>query len=347
MRLGRAPLALAAVLVPLVAFSGGCRRRAAVVNDITASFSVNRSRAPLGSVIEVTYTWTTGPAFKKLDQDYRALVHFMDGHKSMLFTDDHVPTPPPTSWEPNKTYTYQRTVFIPVYPYVGQVQVAMGLYPASGKGQRVGLKGEDIGLQAYKVATIELLPQVENIFVVYKDGWHGTESSPSNPGLERTWTKKDALVQFKNPKKDVVVYLEADTNYKAFDAPPVLTMSVGNKTGLVVPIDNSEVFLKKMRVKAADLGNEEWVDLRLDMNQSFIPKAKGVNSHDDRELGVMVYHLYVGEADQLGTVPQVVDAGPVAAPVAVASKDAPAKAAAPAKGTPPAKPSAGGKSASK
>ena len=39
-------------------------------------------------------------------------------------------------------------------------------------------------------------------------------------------------------------------------------------------------------MKAADLGTEEWVDLRLSMNQSFVPKLKGVNTHDDRELGV-------------------------------------------------------------
>jgi len=349
MKFGRAPLALAAVLVPFVAFSGGCRRKAVEANDIVPSVSMNRTRAPLGSAVEVTYTWTTGPSFKKIEQEHRALVHFLDQHKQALFTDDHVPVPPPSSWEPNKTYTYQRTVFIPVYPYVGQVQVAMGLYPSSGKGQRVGLKGEDVGLRAYKVATMEFLPQVDNIFSVLKDGWHGTETTAQNPGLERTWTKKDALVVFKNPKKDVVIYLEADTNYKAFDVPPVLTLSVGkSKAGLVIPIADSEVFLKKMRVKAADLGTDEWVDLHFSMNQSFVPKAKGVNSHDDRELGVMVYHLYVGEADQLGTVPQVVDAGPVAAPVAVASKEAPAKAAAPAKGTPPAKPPAGGgKSASK
>jgi len=180
---------------------------------------------------------------------------------------------------------------------------------------------------------MELLPQTENIFLVYKDGWHSPESSPQNPTLERTWTKKDAVVSFKNPKKDIVVYLEADTNYKAFDQPPVLTMAVAGKSGVAVPIANSEVFLEKVRVKAQDLGNDEWVDLRLSMNQSFVPKLKGVNTHDERELGLLVYHLYVGEADKLGNLPAgtVVDAGPVtlpppAAPAAtqVAGKGAPA-----------------------
>ena len=230
----------------------------------------------------------------------------------------------------------------------------MGLYPASGHGERVAMKGEDVGLRAYKVGTMELLPQTDNIFLVYKEGWHNPESAPQNPSLERTWTKKDALVSFKNPKKDIVIYVEADTNYKAFDAPPVLTMAVANKVGATVPIDSSEVFLKKVRVKAADLGNDEWVDLRLSMNQSFVPKLKGVNTHDDRELGVMVYHLYVGEADGLGTVPQVVDAGPVTVPpTMVAARGAGtapvvAPKAAPAKVTPAASPSksGAGKSAS-
>ena len=179
-------------------------------------------RAPLGSAVEITYTWQVEPTAKKLTQDHRAFVHFVDSHGVMLFEDDHAPVPPVTAWEPGKTYSYTRTKFIPVYPYVGDVDVRVGLAPV-GKGERVMLKGEDAGLREFKVAKIELLPQTENIFLVYKEGWHNPESSPQNPSLERTWTKKDALVSFKNPKKDVIVYLEADTNSKAFDAPPVLT----------------------------------------------------------------------------------------------------------------------------
>src|SRR5439155_1479683 len=182
MKLRRAWRAGAAVALAGAALLPACgRRRKAEVNAIVPSFTVSRPKAPLGSAVEITYTWTVEPG-------------------------------------------------------------------------------------------------AENIFLVYKDGWHSPESTPQTPTLERTWTKKDAVVSFKNPKKDIVVYLEADTNYKAFDQPPVLTMAVAGKSGVTVPIANSEVFLEKVRVKAQDLGNDEWVDLRLAMNQSFVPKLKGVNS---------------------------------------------------------------------
>jgi hypothetical protein len=322
----RIALGIAAVAATL---SPACGRRKAEVVDITPSITLSRTTAPLGSAIEVTYTWTTGPAFKKVDKDYRAFVHFLDSHKVVLFTDDHMPAPSTTAWEPGKTYSYKRTVFIPVYPYVGDVRVAMGLYPAVGKGERLNVKGEDLGLRAFKVANMEFQPQTENIFVVQKEGWHNPESHTENPSILHQWTKQEGVVSFKNPKKDVIVYLEADTCVKCFEPEtPVLTVSANDKTGVTFPIENGEVFLKKIRIKAADLGTADYVDLKLAMNHSFVPKAIGMNA-DDRELGVNVYHLYVGEADKLGSIPEdgIVDAGPLT-PAKAASK-APAKAASP------------------
>jgi hypothetical protein len=312
-----------------LAFLPACKK-AAEVNPIVPSIEINRTKAPLGSAIEVTYTWTLEPSARKLGQDYRVLAHFLDSHKVVLFTDDHLPPAPTTAWEPGKTVTYKRTVFIPVYPYVGDVTVVMGLYPAQGKGERVMLKGEDIGLRAFKVASMEFQPQTENIFLVYKEGWHNPESNPQNPGVERTWTKKEALVSFKNPKKDVVVYLEGDTCVKCFPEAPVLTLAINDKAGVTVPLENADVLLKKVRVKAEDLGTEEWVNLKVSMNQSFVPKNLNPPQNDDRELGFMVSHLFVGEADKLGSLPEgtVVDATPLAtAPPAKAVAKSAAKAA--------------------
>jgi hypothetical protein len=335
-RSARSALALALVGSALVA---GCdRRKPAEVNNIVPAVSFNRVKTPLGSALEITYTWTLEPTAKQVPADYRALVHFLDSHRVMLFEDDHAPIPPTSTWEPGKTYTYKRTKFVPIYPYVGEVEVRMGLTPPSGRGERLALKGDDAGLREYRVAKLELLPQTENIFLVYKEGWHSPEASPQNPGLERTWTKKEGLVSFKNPKQDVVVYLEADTNLKAFTEPAVLTVSVGGNRGVTLPVESSELFLKKIKFSKDDLGDGEWVDLRLSMSQSFVPKALGINE-DERELGLLVYHLYIGEAGKLGELPAdgLLSAGPISlepAKAVAGAKAAPAKAAAPAKPAP-------------
>jgi hypothetical protein len=333
----RSWMAGAAVALAALSLMPACGRKSAEINPIVPSFSVNRAKTPLGSAIEATYTFTLEPGAKKLTQDYRVLVHFLDSHKVVIFTDDHLPPTPTTQWEAGKTITYQRTVFVPVFPYVGDVTVVMGLYPAAGRAERVALKGDNAGLREYKVAKLEFQPQTENIFLVYKDGWHNPEAHPQNPSIERTWTKKDALVSFKNPRKDAVLYLEADTCFKCFQEPPTLTVSVNNKAGVSVPIESAAVFLKKIRFKAEDLGTEDWVDLRLSMSQSFVPKLlTPPMNNDDRELGLLVYHLFVGEADKLGSLPAetVVDAAPLAASAPVKGAKAPAKAAAPAKPAP-------------
>ena len=305
---------LVMALVGAVLLPACQRRKPAVVNPIVPSIKFNRVKAPLGSALEITYTWTVEPGASKLDQNYWALVHFLDNQEVMLFSDDHQPEPPPSTWEAGKTYSYTRTRFVPVYPYVGEVEVRMGLYPYPGRGERPALKGEDTGFREYKVAKLELQPQTENIFPVYKEGWHNPETHPENPSVERTWTKKEALMSFKNPKQDVIVYLEGDTCVKCFTQTPELTMTVGKRVGIKFPIEGPQVYLKKVKVKAADLGDEEWTDLRLSMNESFVPKNLNPPlNNDDRELGFNVYHLFVVSAEQAGAVEGVVDAVSVVA----------------------------------
>jgi hypothetical protein len=135
-------------------------------------------------------------------------------------------------------------------------------------------------------------------------------------------------MSFKNPnfnkdqKTDVIVYLQADTCVKCFPQTPEATVTVGSHVGLRFPIESPEVFLKKIHVKAEDLGNDEWVDVRLSMNQSFVPKnLTPPLNNDDRELGLNVYHLYVADAAAAGSVDGVADAVPLA-PAAPAPKAA-------------------------
>jgi hypothetical protein len=78
------------------------------------------------------------------------------------------------------------------------------------------------------------------------------------------------------------------------------------------------------------------------MNQSFVPKDLKMNN-DDRELGLKVYHLFVGEAGKLPGVPedQIVDAGPLAPAKGGAAKPPATKTAPPKAASSPAAPKKG------
>lgn len=290
-------LAIALVLLAGAAVLPACqRRKPAEVNPIVPSIKVNRTKAPLGSALEITYTWTVEPGAKKLDQNYWALVHFLDNQEVMLFSDDHQPEPPPSTWEPGKTYTYTRTRFVPVYPYVGEVEVRMGLYPYPGRGERPALKGEDKGFREYKVATLELLPQTENIFVIYKDGWHQSEVVADGPSrTEWQWTKKEATLAFRNPKRDVVLFLDVDNPSASGNAAQQLDVLIADQQLGTVPIQKgAPAVVRKIPIAAAQLGTADMVELRLIADKTFVPALEaGGSSGDSRELGVRVFHAFV------------------------------------------------------
>ncbi len=279
----------AAALASAMAGCGG--EEVGESRPITPSVSFNKPRAPIGSPVEITYRFEVGPDAEPIAKDFNVFVHFLDSHDALLFTDDHQPPEPTTSWKAGQSVEYKRTLFIPLYPYLGTASVKVGLYVPE-TGERLGLAGPGDGNLAYPVAQLELLDQKENIFLVYKEGWHQLENQPENRNVEWQWTKKEAVCSFRNPKKDSVLFLEADTNVNALDGPQQVSIWIGESQIESFPIEDRNSILKKVAIPASALGDEDWVDLRIVNGRSFVPQAKGLGA-DDRELGLRVYHLYI------------------------------------------------------
>jgi hypothetical protein len=275
----------------LLVWTGACQgKRASEVRPITPSIELNKSRAPIGSPIEITYRFDVGSDFTPIEKDYKIFVHFLDSHDELLFTDDHEPPQPVNSWSAGSSIEYSRTIFIPLYPYLGTTSIELGLYVPE-TGERLGLAGDETG-KGSRVGELTLLDQKENIFLVYKEGWHQLESSPENPAIEWQWTKKEAVCSFKNHKVDTVLYLDADTNVNAFEGPLNVTLKVGENEITQFEVSERDRFLKKIPIPATSLGNEDWVDLHIINESAFVPTEKGLGQ-DARELGLRVYHLYV------------------------------------------------------
>lgn len=274
----------------------GCSKGDKAPPVATVSFSTSKPRVPLGAPIDLTYKFNVAPN-AAIAGDYRVFVHFSDDNGNALaWTDDHEPKPPTSQWKPGQSVEYTRTIFVPVFPYVGVATVEVGLYKGN---ERLPLMGPDANdrnaaNRSYKVGTIELQPPSENIFLIKKSGWHPAEFGADNPGLEWQWSQKTAIITFKNPKRDVTFYLEFDARTDVFsDHPQQVTVYSGSQVVETFPADNAGAVLKRIPVSAAQLGPNDQAELRIEVDRTFVPSKLPAGGKDVRELGLRVYHAYV------------------------------------------------------
>ena len=282
-----------ALFAALVLSMAACRRAAPEAPVATPSLTVNNPKAPQASPIDLTYRFDVAPDAPPFKEDYVVFVGVVNADEELMWTDDHNPPTPTTQWKPGQTVTYTRTVFVPVYPYVGEASIHMGLYSPTTK-KRLRLSGQDMGLRAYKVATLQLLPSAENVFVVFKDGWHVTETPPGNKTVEWQWTKKDATLAFKNPRRDCLFYLELDQPGNVFQQPQHVAVQAGGQALDQFDLAPKSRILRKIPIAAAQLGTGELAEIQIDVDKTFVPALvnPGV-SKDPRELGVRVFHAFI------------------------------------------------------
>ena len=164
--------------VALLAVFGACSGRGDDQPPVaTPSLTLNHTQVPIGSPVKLTYSFQVADN-AAFDGDYWVFVHVLDPEGEQLWTDDHLPQPPTSQWKPGQKIEYTRTVFVPNYPYIGEATMRLGLYQ---KETRLVLSGSEASRREYVVAKFQLLPQSENVYLIYKDGWHPAEVASDNP----------------------------------------------------------------------------------------------------------------------------------------------------------------------
>ena len=276
-----------AAAVAALAISISCNREAANEPAVaTPSLTFNREKVPIGSPVKLTYKFTVLPN-ATFDADYWVFVHVLDPSGERLWTEDHLPTPLTSTWKPGQTIEYTRTVFVPNYPYIGEASVRLGLYNTA-TNKRLTLNAQEVSRKEYLVAKFQLLPQSENIFLIYKDGWHPAEVASDNATSEWQWTKKTASLSFKNPRKDATFYLEYDARTDLFNPPQQVSIRLGDQPLTAFAADSRDKKLLTFPITAAQFGAGEMVDLVLDVDKTFNP-----GGGDPRDLGIRVFHTFI------------------------------------------------------
>ena len=272
----------------------GCGRTEKVEKAVaTPTVRLTRPDAAVGSPIEMNYRFVVAADAPAFSEDYWVFVHFLDADGELMWTDDHQPPTPVRQWKPGSTIEYPRTMFVPKFPYVGETRVEVGLFSPKS-GERLPLAGTTRGQHAYTVATFNLRLQSDNLFVVFRDGWHETELADETSGIEWQWSKKEGTLSFRNPMRDVVFFLQADQPV-ALPEPQRVEVRLGAMvldSFMLTP--GAPRDLRRINISASQLGPGETVEMTIAVDKTFIPASiPAMKSTDARELGIRVFRAFV------------------------------------------------------
>jgi hypothetical protein len=283
-----------ASLVTLVALASGCAGGNENATPVaTPTVTLNAPVAAIGSPIEMSYRFAIAGNAPALSDDYWVFVHFVDTDGELMWTDDHQPPTPVSQWKPGSTIEYQRTTFVPKFPYVGETRLEIGLFSLT-TGERLPMMGETRGQRSYGVATFEMTLQSDALFVAFRDGWHGAEAAEVGLGVEWQWSKKDGTLTFANPKRDVRVYLSVDQPAAALPEPQRVEIRVGPTVVDSFSLAPGQNELRRVQVSASQLGTTDMVEMTVSVDKTFVPAlVPALGSTDSRELGIRVFRAFV------------------------------------------------------
>jgi hypothetical protein len=288
---------VAALLLAILSASAACARKADDAAPVaTPTVTLSRGDGAVGSPVDMNYTFKVAADAPAFTDDYWVFVHFLNKDGELMWTDDHQPPTPTRQWKPGRTVAYQRTMFIPKFPYVGEATVQLGLFSMK-TGDRLPLAGDNAGMRSYRVARFDMRLQADSLFVVFGDGWHDTEASDDGTGLEWQWSKKEGALSFRNPKQDVVLFLQADQPVAALPVPQQVEVRLGSAAVDHFPVPPGQRILRRIPITAAQLGTADTVAMTVAVDQTFTPAAvPQLKSSDARELGIRVFRAYLQPA---------------------------------------------------
>jgi hypothetical protein len=250
-------------------------------------------RATAGRPFDVTYRFVVPAGAPALSDDYTVFVHVMDESATRLWTGDHEPPTPTSQWREGSVIEYTRPMRVPRSVTNGRVTLQLGLYLPE-TGERLPLSGERVARRSYRVAAFDVTSEPagqQDVF--FTDGWHGLEAPVEAQGLEWRWSGRDATVWLRNPKRDSVVVIELDQLVTLGTSPQQVEVRVGSHVVDSFAVPPSQHLVRRVSVPVAMLGHDEFAQLTLHVDRTFVPAQLGQAAADQRELGVRVFSIAI------------------------------------------------------
>jgi hypothetical protein len=88
-------------------------------------------------------------------------------------------------------------------------------------------------------------------------------------------------------------YLDLDNPGSVFSEPQQVTVTLGGQVVDTFTVQPKQPELRKIPLKAAQLGSGDVDELVISVDKTYIPAVLVAGSKDPRELGVRVFHAYV------------------------------------------------------
>lgn len=262
----------------------------------TVSVTPARTEVPIGSPLELSYQFNV-TSTAGIPADYRVFVQMLNADRQIVWSDDHDPAIPTSQWKRGQTVRYERTRFLP--PAVlqpGDITIEVGLYrDADRLPLLVPDAAESSPQRAYPVASLKLTPESENVFLIYKAGWHTDEFPPDNPAVSWKWTQKSATVSFRHPRTDAVLLLEYDARPDLFSGGPqqVTVFGANNDQVAAFAADSVALRLERIPLTIAQMGTADMAEVRIEVDRVFVPAELPSGGRDLRPLGIRVYNAFV------------------------------------------------------
>jgi hypothetical protein len=272
----------------MIAVLLGCGEADDAPVSATAWLTLDRLEVPFDGPLKMAYGFMVMEGAPVLEEGYRVFVHFRNLDGELLWEDDHELPVPVDQWVPGKTVNYTRTIFLPRLPYLGTVDVEMGVFsPVTGERLRLATRGSSVSGRAYRLATFDIRAQTNP--AEFSDGWHGLEGGRGISSEEWRWSTSQTLLTFVNPEADAVLYLDIDQPV-ALSFPQQVEVHVGE-----ILVDEFDLpagrVLREIDLRREVLGDAFTAEVRIAVDRVFVPREiEGLGSNDTRSLGVRVFH---------------------------------------------------------